>query len=50
MSLDSVYVFAQPIGSQKTIDRVKNLHSLLEQSPYRKETGIVHLGTMLASS
>ena len=40
---------AKTIGSQKTINRVKVLHSLLEQSRYRKDTGVVQLGTMLTT-
>jgi tetratricopeptide (TPR) repeat protein len=38
---------AQPIGSQKTIDRVKCLHLLLQQSQYKNEKGVVHLGKMI---
>ncbi len=42
-------ILAQAIGSQKTINRVKDLHSLLELSRYRKEKDVVQLGTMLAT-
>jgi hypothetical protein len=40
---------AQTIGSQKTMNRVKDLHSILEQSRYRKENGVVQLRTMLTT-
>lgn len=42
------FEIAQPIGSQKTISRVKDLYALLEQSSYRKESCVVQLGTILA--
>jgi tetratricopeptide (TPR) repeat protein len=42
-------ILAQTIGSQKTMNRVRDLHSLLEQSRYRKEKDVVQLGTMLAT-
>ncbi len=35
-------------GSSKTIARVRTLHNHLEQSSWRKEPGITHLGEMLA--
>ncbi len=42
------YEIAYPIGSQKTISRIKSLYMLLEDSPYRKEKSVAQLGMVLA--
>ncbi|MBV9259441.1 MAG: helix-turn-helix transcriptional regulator [Ktedonobacteraceae bacterium] len=41
---------ARSVGASNTITRVKNLHASLEQSRWRKEPDVIHLGIALASS
>jgi hypothetical protein len=41
------YKIAYPIGSQKTISRIKSLYTVLESSPYRKEKSVAQLGMVL---
>ncbi|WP_233097707.1 hypothetical protein [Dictyobacter vulcani] len=45
-AIDAFHI-AHTIGSQKTIARVKNLYTLLNSSPYRKEKSVAQLGATL---
>lgn len=43
------FSIANTIGSQKTLARIKSLYTVLDQSPYRKESSVIQLGTLLAT-
>ena len=42
-------ILAQAIGSSKIVIRIKNLHTHLQQSPWKEDNSLVQLGTMLYS-
>jgi tetratricopeptide (TPR) repeat protein len=47
MNAKEALTLARSAGSNKTIDRVRNLYSILEQSPWGKDQSIAQLGDML---
>ena len=44
------FKIARAIGSQRTIARVTDLCTLLDNSPYRKESSVAQLKAVLATS
>lgn len=48
ITAEEALTFAQSVGSNKTIARVRGLHSSLRQSQWRKERSIARLGALLS--
>ncbi|HEU5380508.1 MAG TPA: helix-turn-helix transcriptional regulator [Ktedonobacteraceae bacterium] len=50
LSAKEALTLAQSVGSNKIIVRIKNLYTELQQSKWKEENDVAHLGTMLYSA